>query len=49
MDKDYWRRMVYLLFDVDAHKRGVLTGIINGSNEVITSGGDCGMKVWKII
>jgi hypothetical protein len=35
-----------LLERTDAHKRGVLTGLLCGSGKIITSGGDNAIKVW---
>lgn len=31
---------------IDAHKRGILTGLVDGTNKIVTSGGDCTLKVW---
>lgn len=46
--REKWYIYLIIIY-IDAHKRGILTGIINEKNEVITSGGDCGMRVWNII
>jgi hypothetical protein len=32
---------------LDAHKRGVLTGVILSNNKVLTSGGDNSLKEWS--
>lgn len=30
----------------DAHKRGVLTAVIDQNNQIVSSGGDTTIKVW---